>query len=79
MQQLFGGELYYNSEHFLLLHSDGNYYDLRGTYTSSDIVHCIYEGSLLSYPVSDFIHESLFGEQHLKRSFEEPISPSPTA
>lgn len=71
IQKLFGGELYYNGEHFLLLHSDGKFYDLRSTYTYSDIVYCIYEGELLSYPVADFIHESLFGQEHLKKSFEE--------
>lgn len=70
LQSLFGGELYYNGEHFLLL-NNGVYYDLRGSYKQKDIVYCIYEGQLLCYAISDFIHESLFGDAHLKKSFEE--------
>lgn len=73
LQGLYGGELYYNGEHFLC-QINGRFYDLRGHYPIDGKVLALYEGEIKEYPISGFLHEDLFGKNHLEASFNHKIN-----
>ena len=69
LQALFGGELYYNNDHFITL-IDDRFYDIRVSYGYQDVVRYIYEGRLIEFPISDFLPAALFGEAHTEEAFK---------
>lgn len=68
LKGIFGGERYYNGDHFVVKIED-RYYDLFGDYGPDDTVRYMYGGSLQEFPISDFLHEDEFGQHHLHKSF----------
>ena len=76
LQALFGGELYYNNDHFITL-IEGQFYDIRGSYTDRDLVRYIYEGRLIEFPISDFLPAAEFGPAHTEAAFNSSASSYP--
>lgn len=69
LQSLFGGELYYNNDHFITL-IEGQFYDIRGSYAQQDVVRYIYEGRLIEFPLTDFLPAASFGSAHTEEAFK---------
>lgn len=65
---IYNAELYYNGDHFISK-INGRFYDIYGSYAPDDFVTILYEGEIRQTPVSDFIPEKCFGENHLSSSF----------
>lgn len=66
---VFGGDLFYNHEHYIAL-IDGIYYDLYGSYVESDLVQYPFEGQIKSVGVSNFLPVEMFGKDHIDSTFD---------
>ena len=69
LQSLFGGELYYNNDHFITL-IGGQFYHIRGSYAEQDMVRYIFEGRLIEFPITDFLPAVAFGTAHTEEAFK---------
>lgn len=68
LKGLFGGDIYYNNEHFITL-IDHIFYDIYGEYKEGDHVKYIYEGEIKQYPLTDFLPVEEYGLKNIINSF----------